>query len=59
MFILYLLPKKLTILLQLNSGDRSLLHAFKDIGRMAERMGLPQIIRVRICVVIYALILTF
>jgi len=31
----------------LNSGDRSLLHAFKDIGRMAERMGLPQTIRDR------------
>jgi len=31
----------------LNSGDRSLLNAFKEIGRMSERMGLPQTIRDR------------
>eukprot|EP01111_Echinosteliopsis_oligospora_P004810 TRINITY_DN1788_c0_g1_i1.p1 TRINITY_DN1788_c0_g1~~TRINITY_DN1788_c0_g1_i1.p1 ORF type:complete len:323 (-),score=84.52 TRINITY_DN1788_c0_g1_i1:18-986(-) len=31
----------------LNSGDRSLLAAFKEIGRMGERMGLPQTIRDR------------
>jgi hypothetical protein len=32
--------------LQLGSGDRSLLAAFKEIGRMTDRMSLPQTIRV-------------
>jgi transcription initiation factor TFIIB len=31
----------------LNSGDRSLLNAFKEIGRMSDTIGLPQTIRDR------------